>query len=155
MFNAQQFLQTAVNEANSTRLKPAPAGEYIGIIQPIVEDSFKSGTSPKTNEVWARLDLKVEVSGDPRIKEACGLPSKAIRAGIMLDLTDAGGLDMSEGSNITLGRLREATGLNRPGQPFSFNDLGGKLVKISVTHRPDQKDASIVYEDVKGFFPPQ
>lgn len=152
MFNASQFLQSTFNEANSTQIKPAPEGDYVGQIQPITEDSFKSGTSQKGNN-WARLDLNVVVEGNPEIKAATGLDKKTIRAGVMLDLTPSGGLDFSEGRNITLGRLRAAVGLNQPGAPFSFAALGGKLVKISVKHRADPDDASKVYEDVRGFFP--
>lgn len=152
MFNAEQFMQSTYNEANSTRLKPVPPGEYVGVIEPIDAKNFSSGISQKTGEPWARLDVYIECA-DQRIQDACGVPSRRIKAGIMLDMTPSGGLDMSEGKNITLGRLREAVGLNKPGQPFSFPQLGGKLVKISVQHRPDPKDASIIYEDVKAFFP--
>lgn len=152
MFDASSFLNATFNEANSTRIKPAPEGEYIGQIQPIVAENIKSGTSQKGN-LWTRLDVQVEVTGDQRIADACGLEKKVIRGGIMLDLTPSGGLDFSEGKNIGLGRLRAATGLNQPGQPFSFSMFGGKMVKIIVSHRPDPKDPSIIYEDIKGFLP--
>ncbi len=152
MFDAASFLQSTFNEANSTLIKPAPEGEYVGQIQPVTEQSFKSGTSAKGN-AWARLDIIVEVTGDPQIKEHCGMDKKNIRAGIMLDLTDSGGLAMGEGKNVQLGRLRNATGLNIPGQPFAFTSFGGKMVKISVKHRADEKDPTLVYEDVRGFLP--
>lgn len=152
MFDANSFINATFSDANSTAIKPAPEGEYVGQIQPVTADSIKSGVSAKGNQ-WARLDLIVEVQGDQRIKDACGLDKKNIRAGVMLDLTDSGGLAMGEGKNVTLGRLRASTGLNVPGQPFSFNMFGGKMVKIAVKHRADNNDPSIVYEDVRGFLP--
>jgi hypothetical protein len=152
MFDASQFLNATFTEANSTRITPAPEGEYIGQILPITAESIKSGTSAKGNS-WARLDVVVEVQNDPRIKEACGMETKRIRGGIMLDLTESGGIALGEGKNIALGRLRAATGLNNPGQPFSFQMLGGRMVRIKVAHRADQNDPTLVYEDVKVFFP--
>lgn len=152
MFDANQFLAATFNEASATELKPAPEGEYIGTIQPVTSESFKSGVSAAGN-AWARLDLIVQVENDLTIKAATGMDKKNIRAGVMLDMTPNGGLDFSEGRNITLGRLRKAVGLNAPGQPFSFQMLSGKVVKISVKHRLDKDDASKVYEDVKAFLP--
>lgn len=151
MFDAQSFINSTLTDANSTRLKPAPVGEYTGVIQPIDSNSFASGD--KDGKPWARMNVLVEVTGDPRIKEALGLDTKVIRGSIMLDVTPAGTLDMGEGRNISLGRLREATGLNVPGQPFSPTMLGGKVVKIVVAHRPDKNDPELVYEDIKAFLP--
>jgi len=152
MFDAASFLNATFSEVNSTQIKPAPEGDYIGQIEPVTSESFKSGISAKGN-AWARLDLAVVVEGNPAIKAATGLDKKTIRAGVMLDLTPSGGLDFSEGKNVALGRLRKATGLNNPGQPFAFSMFGGKMVKISVKHRFDPEDSSKVYEDVKAFLP--
>lgn len=154
MFDASAFLNATFSDANSTEIKPAPAGEYVGVIEPLNEKSFSSGVSQKTGKPWARLDLYVKVEGDQRIKAATGLDAKAIKAGIMLDLTENGGIDFSEGRNVTLGRLRKATGLNTPGQPFSFQMFAGKPVKIQVTQRIDPVDASKVYNDVAAFTSP-
>lgn len=152
MFDAASFLNATIDQVNATEIKPAPEGEYVGQIQPVTSESFKSGTT-KDGNAWARIDLQVVVENNPTIKAATGLDKKTIRAGVMLDLTPSGGLDFSDGRNITLGRLRKAVGLNNPGQPFSFQQLGGRMVKINVKHRIDKDDPSKVYEDVKGFLP--
>jgi hypothetical protein len=66
----------------------------------------------------------------------------------MLDLNESGtGMDTGKGKNVTLGRLREALGLNQPGTPFSFRQLIGRAAKISVTQRVDGDQ---IYNDVKG-----
>lgn len=151
-FDASAFMNSVYNDANATKMKPVPEGEYVGQIQPINEKSIVGGTSQKGND-WARLDLMIEIAGDPRIKEALGVDKRQVRAGIMLDLTESGGLDFGEGRNIKLGRLRAATGLNTPGQPFSWNQFGGKLVKFAVKHRPDDRNPELIYDDVVAFFP--
>ena len=53
----------------------------------------------------------------------------------MLDTNPQGGLDMSAGKNVGLGRLREAVGKNDPDVAFSFHQLPGAAGKVSVTHR--------------------
>ena len=42
---------------------------------------------------------------------------------------------MGKGQNVGLGRLREAVGLNSPGQPFAFSMLTGRVAKVVVKHR--------------------
>jgi hypothetical protein len=65
----------------------------------------------------------------------------------MLDINDAGNLDMSKGRNVQLGRLREALGLNTPGQAFSFQMIPGRAAKILVKQRVEGED---IFADVKG-----
>ena len=65
----------------------------------------------------------------------------------MLDLAATGGLDMSEGKNVALGRLREALGLNDPSQSFSFHQLPGLMGRVNVTHRVVGEDT---FADVKA-----
>lgn len=152
MFNAQQFMNTVYEEANSTRIAPLPPGEYVGFIEPITGESFSGGISEKNGRPWARLNLMIDVSGEA-VKAATGQDRRRVRAGIMLQLDENGNLDMREGRNIQLGRLREAVGLNVPGKPFKFSDLEGRLVKIVVDHRVSQDDPSVVYEEVTRFMP--
>ena len=59
------------------------------------------------------------------------------------------GLDMGKGKNVALGRLREATDLNVPGQPFAMAMFPGRLAKIKVTQRPGNEPDQ-VYNDVRG-----
>ncbi len=69
----------------------------------------------------------------------------------MLDIDDAGRLKTGESANVGLGRLREAVGLNQPGQPFSLGMLQGRSLRFIVGHRADPNDAAKIYEDVKAF----
>lgn len=150
-FDPNAFLNATFNDSNDTKYVLTPVGDYLGQIEPLDDKSFEVGE--KDGKQWARLNLRITVHGDERIKTATGLDKRTLRGQIFLDLTPAGGLDFGPGRNIQLGRVREAVGLNIPGQPFAFNMLGGKMVKFSVGHRVDPKDASKIYEDVKAYFP--
>ena len=77
---------------------------------------------------------------DSAVKEYLGRDTVVCKQGIMLDLTAEGGLDMSKGKNVGLGRLREAVGKNNSGEAFSFAMLPGSAAKISVAHRVANDD---------------
>ncbi len=84
---------------------------------------------------------------DANVKQYLNREEVTVKQGLMLDLTDAGNLDMSKGKNIGLGRLREAVGKNDPSEKFSFAMLPGLSAKISVTHRISGEDT---FSEVKG-----
>lgn len=149
-FDAEAFQNAVINEASSTRTIPWPQGEYVGTIK---KAEIRSGTISKGERVgqpWAGLTVQVEVDRSFLPEGASSVASGMI----MLDLTDAGGLDMRPGRNVNLGRLREAAGLNTPGQPFSFPMLEGRTVKIVTGTRTDQNDATIQYTEIKGYKAP-
>ena len=145
-FDPNIFLEQSFSEANSTKNEPCPAGEFLAVIKKFdlrqwtsKDDATKSGLA---------LDIIWTVE-DESVRQALGRTEVTVKQGIMLDLTEAGGLDMSKGKNTNLGRLREAVGLNVAGQPFSFNLLTGQMAKISVKHRPADNGED-VYADVKA-----
>lgn len=148
-FDAEAFQNAVFSDANSTRTMPWPEGEYTGTIK---KAEIRSGTISKgerQGQPWAGLSVQVEV-------DRSFLPEgvSSVASGmVMLDLTDAGGLDMRPGRNVNLGRLREAAGLNQPGQPFSFPMLEGRTVKISTGTRVDKSDPELQYTEIKGFKP--
>ena len=146
MFNPEQFLDMQVTESNDTKTIPVPVGEYTAVAEEVKcrqwqskQDLSKSGLT---------LDITWSVD-DAVVKELLGRDKVTVRQGIMLDITDSGGLDMGKGRNIGLGRLREATDLNVPGQPFAMAMLPGRLAKIKVTQRPGTEPDQ-VYNDVRG-----
>ena len=53
---------------------------------------------------------------------------------VFLDLTPQGTLDNSKGKNRQQRVYREATGMNKPGEPFSWSMLQGRTVKVKLTH---------------------
>jgi hypothetical protein len=143
MFDPNQLLDMQTSDANSTRFTPCPEGEWPATISDVL---IKSGTSQKTGEAWTRLDVKWEIQGTTA-NSAVDREKIITNQGIMLNLTDSGGLVMGDGKNVRLGRLREAVGLNAPGQPFSFRMLIGRSGKINVKHRPYEGE---VFDEVSG-----
>jgi len=132
MFNADQFLQSTIADANATAVVPVPVGEYQGIIEKVDARQWTSKTDPSKSGVTLDVTWMIE---DEAVKQELGRDKVTVRQGIMLDLDINGGIDTGKGKNIGLGRLREALDMNRPGEVFSFNNLAGRAARVTVTHR--------------------
>jgi hypothetical protein len=144
MFDADSFLNSVVTGANATKVVPCPVGEFPGVIDKIAARQWQSADGTKTG---VALDVTWSVEDD-EAKAVTGRDVVSCRQGIMLDLTPDGAVDMAEGKNVGLGRLRAAVGLNDPSVEFSFNQLPGRMGKIKVGHRPDNRDPEIIYAQV-------
>lgn len=136
MFDAQSFLDATVSSSNDTKVIPVPVGEYHGIVDKVSPRQWQSKDGTQSG---IALDI-VWLVEDSGVKQALGRETVTVKQGIMLDLTNQGGLDLSKGKNIGLGRLREAVGKNEEGQPFAFSMLPGLSAKISVSHRVSGED---------------
>lgn len=126
-FSPESFLDATITEPSATSFEPIPPGEYPAMIDEI---KFSNGTSKDGNQ-WSRLDIVWTIE-DEALRERLGRKKLVSRQGIMLDFLDTGGLDMSKGRNINLGRLREAVDLNRAGEAFSFRMLQGRRAKVKI-----------------------
>lgn len=147
MFDPNTFADMTFEGANSTVSTPVPVGEYVAVIEKIELREWKKKDDPTKGGLT--LDVFWDVD-DAAVKQLLERDKVTVKQGIMLDLTDEGGLDMGKGKNIGLGRLREAVGLNTPGQPFGFKMLPGRPAKIAVSHRPDDKNPEVIYAEVKA-----
>lgn len=143
MFSPEQFLDMQVTESNDTKVVPVPVGEYMAVVKEVKIRPWQSKSDP--SKAGIALDLQWSID-DAGVKQLLGRDEVNCKQGVMLDLTEAGGLDMGKGKNISLGRLREATGLNTPGQPFSVTMLTGRVAKVKVEHRVD---GDTIYAEVK------
>ena len=141
-FDPQSFLDASVSGTNDTKITPVPVGEYMGIVEKVSPRQWQSKDGSQTG---ISLDV-IWLIEDESVKEYLGRTSVSCKQGIMLDLTPQGGLDMSKGKNVGLGRLREAVGKNNPGEAFSFAMLPGAAAKVGVTHRVVGED---IYAEVK------
>lgn len=142
-FDANAFLESSISGSNDTKMIPVPQGEYHGVIDKISPRQWQSKDGATTG---IALDVfwSIEDSG---VKEFLGRKEVICKQGIMLDSTVNGGIDMSRGKNLGLGKLREAVGKNAEGEHFSFAMLPGLSAKVSVTHRIVGDDT---YSEVKG-----
>ena len=144
MFSPEQFLDMQITESNDTKIVPVPVGEYFAVVKEVKVRPWQSKADP--SKAGIALDLQWDLD-DAGVKTLLGRDSVTVKQGIMLDMTEAGGLDVGKGRNVGLGRLREAVNLNAPGQPFSFSMLTGRMAKVKVEHRVD---GETIYAEVKG-----
>jgi len=157
MFDPNSFLDAQTTEVNEKRpLLPTENpttsdGLYVATIGEI--PAPKSGTISKGDNAgkpWVMMmaPLKIEV---PAELQALGIPKTVtINYTAFLDLTAEGNLDNSKGKNNAQRVLREAAGMNVPGQPFSWRMLTGRPVKVKVKHK-SLNDTFV--EDVGGILP--
>lgn len=146
LFDPQAIMNAAIEGVMETRRTPVPVGDYRGQITKIVPRAGQS----KDGDSWVALDIFVELESDERLTKL-GLERRVMKGGMMLDLTDSGGLDLGKNKNVRLGALREAVGQNIPGQVWSPTMLVGQLVTVTVKHRLDPADPSLVYDEIATF----
>lgn len=145
-FDPASLFDSTTTEVNDTKILPIPEGEYLAVIE---SAEVKTWASRDGLSSGLRLDVTWLID-DEAAKTATGRDKLTVRQGVMLDLNEAGnGLDMGKGKNVALGRLREATDLNVPGQPFAMAMFPGRLAKIKVTQRPGNEPDQ-VFNDVRG-----
>ena len=147
-FDPNAFLDQTISDANSTSVTPCPPGEHSAYVDKIAIRPWTSKTDSTKSGV--ALDVSWKVTSQEAIAH-CEREEIFVKQGVMLDLTDDGSqLDMSRGKNVGLGRLREALGLNVPGQPFNMNMIPGRSAVINVVHEPNPNDPESVYTNVRG-----
>jgi hypothetical protein len=147
-FNPDALLDLSTESQLSTREKVLPEGDYEGTIK-----SMKGRVTTSEKGTFNWLDFQIEIDGNQQapngqlVSEIVNRPSTQVRYSITLDLTEAGTLASEEGRNLSLGRLREAADQNHAG-PWSIRNLVGARLRVSVKHRFDKNDPSIIYQDI-------
>lgn len=143
-FDPAIFLNQEMNEAMDTKIIPCPAGEYPALAEKV---DVKGWASKDGSSSGIKLVILWDIQ-DEAAQTTTGRNPLRVKQEQMLDLTEDGtSLDFGKGKNVGLGRIREALGLNVPGQPFSFQMIQGQMAKVNVTHRVDGQD---IYDQVKG-----
>ena len=145
-FDPQQFLDTTLTDANSTQYIPIPEKDYTLLSTDV---KARPWTSKDQTQSGIAIDITYEVD-DPELKTLLGREKVQVKQGIMLDLNPGGGIDTGKGKNVALGRVREAMGLNVPGQPFNFRMMVGQVVK---GHIKPRVDGDQIYNDVTAVAP--
>ena len=143
VFNPEAFMNTEVDSENSTRMLPTPEGDYLAAVEEVKADTVGNDSKPVLRVKWGLQD------NDGSIEAATGRKNVAIEQLIFLDLTGSGGLDMGEGKNVQLGRIRKALGQNKAGQPWAPSMMNGQVATVTVGHRADKNDPEVVYDSIK------
>jgi len=136
MFDADTFLSTPVEGEMATDYTPVPEGEYQAVITDV---KIREAKTSVIMDVYWDID-------DASVAEATGRDKNNVRQSIFLDVTASGGLDLSKGSNVQLGKLRAALGQNT-GAAWSPSQLSGNVATIRTANRMYEGNT---YTDVKG-----
>lgn len=157
MFDPNAFLDATTTEASEKRpLLPTenpadPNGLYTAVIGEI---SFADGiikNGDRAGQAWVQMVTPLRIQVPPEVQAIIGGAQElTITDRPMIDVLPSGSLDYSVGKNRGLRVYREATGLNAKGEPFSPRMLGGKMVKVKITHEPYRDSFS---EKIKEVFP--
>ena len=145
MFDPNAFLDQVIEEVGSTEIIPIPAGEYMATIDKTEIAQWSKRDDPTISGLKLKVTWSLE---DQAVRELLNREKVTVVQDIMLDMTDTGSLDMGKGRNVELNRLRAAIDLNVSG--FSFNQLDGRMARITVKHDPDKTDPQKFYTRVKS-----
>ena len=147
LFDVSELSEAVVTAANSTNIIPCPEGEFPAIIK-----KFDIRAWSKEDRSGVMLDVHLDID-DANAREVTQRDEVIVRHSCSLDVIKGPNgkpmIDERPGTNIDLGRLRTAVGMNTQGQDFNLNMLIGQPVKVLVTHRQNPDNPEEVYAEVK------
>lgn len=152
-FDPLAFLSAQQTEVNEKR-DLVPADWYTAYIGEIKPENVKNGHYEKgerAGQPWLqiRVPLKLQLAG-----KAASLGTEfTVSDGVFIDLLPTGAVDNGKGKNNRQRIYREATGMNQPGQPFSWQAMQGRPVKVEIIHKV--LDDGRVVENVGNILPAQ
>ena len=139
-FDPNVFLDAQQNEVNEKR-PPLPTenpedenGLYTAVIGEIKTDAGTIGKGDRVGQPWVSMlvPLRIQV---PAAVQGLGLPPElTLTDRAFLDLTPQGGIDNAPGKNRQQRAYRDACDLNKPGEPFAWRMLTGRVVKVKINH---------------------
>lgn len=139
-FDPNLFLDAQISEQNEKRATipvdnpDASDGLYTAVIGEIKTDSGTIGKGENIGKPWISMVVPLKLQFGAAL-QGLGLPSEfQLTDRVFLDLTAQGGLDNSKGKNNRQRIYRDATGLNKPGEVFSWRMMTGRVVKVKVVH---------------------
>lgn len=142
VFDATAFLDVTTTDANVKR-PPITEGDYKATIGEIKTASGNREDGTPWIQMLIPLEIEVPLDQQARL----GQPSITLTDRVFLDLTEQGLLDNSVGKNRGQRLYRDATDTNKPGEPFSWRMLQGRMVKVKIKHEMYEGE---VQERIKG-----
>lgn len=138
-FNPEAFINAVIPAGLESKFTSVPAGEYLAIIEDLKFRATDKG-SILCDVYWNVLDEEVKLK--------LNLEKITVRQSMFLDLDANGRPETGINKNLKLGNLKEALGV--ADKEIAFGALKGMgPCKIDVTQRADDKDPTILYNDVK------
>lgn len=156
-FDADAFMGQTVDAELDTVVQIPPEGDYRAMIGSFdSETGFFAGeagpNAKNPGKPFLIFRPPFVLQDEPRLAEvlaARGTEQIVVgHAGMFIDLSDTGALDVSKGKNVDLGKLRDAVGQNKtPG--WKFSDLiGAGPVMVHIKHEKDKNDDTKKYARV-------
>lgn len=137
IFDPATFM-AETTEAGSTQAPICEPGEYPGIVDKAEIRVVTSGPQAKTpGRQMPLLEVTFKLENPGFEKDFGRKPT--VRQTIWLDMNGVK-LDMGKGKNVSLNKLREALGQNKPGAWNHKMLEGAGPVKVMVKNAPDHKD---------------
>lgn len=147
VFNAEKFMNTTMQGPTSTVVLVCPEGEY----KAFIDDGdkaiqFRDGDASRN--LSPQCVVLFAITGDQQPNQFLKRDKVLVPMTCWLDLDEAGeGLDLGEGKNVGLGRIRKAIGQNEGTfNPPMMKGKGPVLIKVG--HRADKNDPTIKYAEV-------
>lgn len=162
MFDPQQLVDAIeIADSMATKFVVCPQGRYNMQIKEYVSRRIIPDDSSK--KPFTTLEVTCAISGtekDPisgvALKDLTGRDEVLVRYKCFLDFVEgSNALALGPGSNVGLGRLRDAVGQNIPGQPWRFGMLKGQVFNGEVFHVPNKNDPETPYAEVRNPLPRQ
>lgn len=147
VFNADKFM-AGVNKEMSTKRLVCPEGEY----KAFVDDGdnaiqFKSFPGKDGKPDSHQCQVLWAITGDQAPNQYLKREKVVVPQTIWLDVA-GDELDLSEGKNVDLGKLRRMFGQNDgTWNPPMLKGKGPVMVKVA--HRSDQNDPEVKYAEVR------
>ena len=149
-FDAEKFLNQTVNAPMSTITVACPEGEF----KAFVDDGDKAvtfregGHDRNGNELSPQCVVLFAIMGDQMPNQILKRDKVLVPMNCWLDLSDDGNsLDMSEGKNVSLGRLRKALDQNEGAwNPLMMKGKGPVMIKVG--QRSDRNEPTQKYAEV-------
>jgi len=132
-FDVSQLLDSQTDQAATRRPPLNPSKEYIGILGEAVGRNTQGKKDPSKSYTFIDWDVTVDLTADPEERARIGQDSVKLRHSVSVD-TNETGIDWSAGKNTGLRLMREALGMNTPGQSFSIRSMSGRPIRIKIKH---------------------
>jgi hypothetical protein len=138
-FDPSQFLDASTTEA-SVRRPPLPVGEYQGTLgEPkFRQTEGKKDTNLGVRYTWLDIPVTIDLTQYADLQASIGVDQVILTYSGRVDTSPSGGIDYGKGKSPGFRQIREATGLNQAGQPFTPRQLQGRVVRVRVKHEPYQ-----------------
>ena len=147
-FDAEKFLNQTVTDPMSTVTIPCPEGEFKAFIDDGERAvTFRDGGLDRNgNELSPQCVVQFAIMGDQIPNQFLKRDKVIVPMNIWLDV-NGDALDLSEGKNVGLGRLRKALDQNDgPWNPMMMKGKGPVMIKV--TQRSDKNDPTQKYAEV-------